>query len=214
MEKVIFHIWLISCTVSKIRNCKNGFHTNIKCFINQAFICFWIIAKMNRNWSIFINWSHNVLIDLFCDCRNKWCSKFWQANQTIIKCCKCSCLIFCFFMNPESFTDAAGNIQSIASVKGEEQVCILEIPVGASIAGTKITEKFIQIGLNSSSYANLTDDALSIVRNACFYLMGMNSGLPSKTDTFESASTGMRIYLSSDILNVSFDCDGYDKTNI
>ena len=71
------------------------------------------------------------------------------------------------YMNPESFTDAAGNIKSIASVKGEEQVCILEIPVGASVAGTKISEKFIQIGLNSSSYANLTNDALSIVRNAC-----------------------------------------------
>ena len=117
------------------------------------------------------------------------------------------------YMNPESFTDAAGNIKSIASVKGEEQVCILEIPVGASIAGTKITEKFIQIGLNSSSYANLTNDALSIVRNACNYLMGMNSGL-SNTDTFKSTATGMNIYVSSGILNISFDNDGYDKANI
>ena len=118
------------------------------------------------------------------------------------------------YMNPESFTDAAGNIQSIASVKGEEQVCILEIPVGASVAGTKISEKFIQIGLNSSSYANLTNDALSIVRNACYYLMGMNSGLPSNTDTFKSTATGMSIYVSSGILNISFDNDGYDKTII
>jgi hypothetical protein len=118
------------------------------------------------------------------------------------------------YMNPESFTDAAGNIQSIASVKGEEQVCILEIPVGASVAGTKISEKFIQIGLNSSSYANLTNDALSIVRNACYYLMGMNSGLPSNSDTFKSTATGMSIYVSSGILNISFDNDGYDKANI
>mgnify|MGYP003461096034 FL=1 len=117
------------------------------------------------------------------------------------------------YMNPESFTDAAGNIKSIASVKGEEQVCILEIPVGASVAGTKISEKFIQIGLNSSSYANLTNDALSIVRNACYYLMGMNSGL-SNTDSFKSTATGMSIYVSSGILNISFDNDGYDKANI
>jgi hypothetical protein len=79
------------------------------------------------------------------------------------------------FMNPESFTDATGDINAIASVKGEDQVCILEIPVGNSVAGTKITEKFIQIGLNSSSFANLTEDGLHVIKNACYYLLNLNA---------------------------------------
>lgn len=76
------------------------------------------------------------------------------------------------YMNPESFVDATGVISSIANIKGEEQVSILEIEAGSSIAGTKINERYIQIGLNSSSYANITDDGLSVIKNACYYLMG------------------------------------------
>ncbi|MBR3519210.1 MAG: T9SS type A sorting domain-containing protein, partial [Paludibacteraceae bacterium] len=44
----------------------------------------------------------------------------------------------------------------------------------SSIAGTKINEPYIQIGLNSSSYGNITEDGLSVIKNACYYLMGMN----------------------------------------
>ncbi|MBR5210377.1 MAG: rhamnogalacturonan lyase [Paludibacteraceae bacterium] len=118
------------------------------------------------------------------------------------------------YMNPESFTNATGDIKSIASVKDENQVCILEIPVGASIAGTKISDKFIQIGLNSSSYANLTNDALSIVRNACYYLMGLNSA--TNAGNFTSASNDMdaNIFVSSDILRITFEADDYDEVNI
>ncbi|MBO7636155.1 MAG: T9SS type A sorting domain-containing protein, partial [Paludibacteraceae bacterium] len=76
------------------------------------------------------------------------------------------------YMNPESFIDATGVISSIANIKGEEQVSILEIEAGSSIAGTKINERYIQIGLNSSSYANITVDGLSVIKNACYYLMG------------------------------------------
>ena len=118
------------------------------------------------------------------------------------------------YMNPESFTNATGDIKSIASVKDENQVCILEIPVGASIAGTKISDKFIQIGLNSSSYANLTNDALSIVRNACYYLMGLNSA--TNTGDFTSTSNDMdaNIFVSSDILRITFEADDYDEVSI
>ncbi len=118
------------------------------------------------------------------------------------------------FMNPESFTDATGDIKTIASVIDENQVCILEIPVGASIAGTKISDKFIQIGLNSSSYANLTNDALSIVRNACYYLMGLNSA--TNAGNFTSASNDMdaNIFVSSDILRITFEADDYDEVSI
>lgn len=76
------------------------------------------------------------------------------------------------YMNPESLTDKEGTIESVASIKGEEAVSILEIEAGAKVAGTVIPKDYIQIGLNSSSYANVTDDALSVIKNACLYLLG------------------------------------------
>lgn len=76
------------------------------------------------------------------------------------------------YMNPESLTDKEGTIESVASIKGEEAVSIFEIEAGAKVAGTVIPENYIQIGLNSSSYANVTDDALSVIKNACLYLLG------------------------------------------
>ena len=76
------------------------------------------------------------------------------------------------YMNPESLTDKEGSIEPVASIKGEEAVSIFEIEAGAKVAGTVIPKNYIQIGLNSSSYANVTDDALSVIKNACLYLLG------------------------------------------
>lgn len=90
------------------------------------------------------------------------------------------------YMNPESFTDATGSISTIASIKGEDQVSILEIKAGASVAGTKLTQDYIQIGVNSNSYANITNDGLSIIRNACYYLMDINK---EGTLAYETATT-------------------------
>ncbi len=76
------------------------------------------------------------------------------------------------YMNPEALTDKEGTIEPVASIKGEEAVSIFEIEAGAKVAGTVIPKDYIQIGLNSSSYANVTDDALSVIKNACLYLLG------------------------------------------
>ena len=76
------------------------------------------------------------------------------------------------YMNPEALTDKEGTIEPVASIKGEEAVSILEIEAGTKVAGTVIPKDYIQIGLNSSSYANVTDDALSVIKNACLYLLG------------------------------------------
>ncbi len=121
------------------------------------------------------------------------------------------------YMNTASFTDKSGLIIDIASVKDEEnQICIFEIASGATIAGVTLTEKFIQIGLNSSSFVNLTDDALSIVRNACYYLMGVEKSTPTETNTLKASTA--RFALSPnpahDILNVSCEADEYDVIRI
>jgi len=84
------------------------------------------------------------------------------------------------YMNPASLKSVSGgSISSLAYVKGQTaQVSVFEIPAGTSVAGTSIKKNFIQIGINSSSYANVTHDGVSMVKNACFYLLGV---LTSKT---------------------------------
>lgn len=83
------------------------------------------------------------------------------------------------YMNPSYFKDVEGAITPIASIKGETNVSILEIPKGTMIAGTEIKADFIQIGINSSSYANITDNGLSLIKNSCSYLMGCTDEVTS-----------------------------------
>lgn len=75
------------------------------------------------------------------------------------------------YMNAESFTDLDGEVKSIAAISGEEQTAILEIEAGAEVNGNRLQSKMLQIGINSSSYANLTPEAEQLLRNSCFYLM-------------------------------------------
>ena len=75
------------------------------------------------------------------------------------------------YMNPEQLNDATGTINTVATIEGENQVCIFEMAPGSSVAGTYLKEPYIQIGINSSSYALLTEDGLSIIKNACYYLL-------------------------------------------
>ena len=79
------------------------------------------------------------------------------------------------YMNPASFSSVSGGtITSLANVKDQTaQISILEIPAGTTVAGTLVPKKFIQIGINGSSYANVTTDAVSIVKNACYYLLDL-----------------------------------------
>lgn len=119
------------------------------------------------------------------------------------------------FMNPASFTDKSGLITDIASVKDEEeQICIFEIAEGATIAGVTLTDKFIQIGLNSSSYANLTDEALSVIRNACYYLMGVE--ISSNINSLPAASGKMSIspVPAKDVLILSYEASERDVVTL
>ncbi len=84
------------------------------------------------------------------------------------------------YMNPDQFTDAVGTINTVAKVDGEDQVCIFEMAPGSSVAGTMLAKPYIQIGLNSSSYSLITDDGLSVVKNACYYLLDYTEGYTSE----------------------------------
>ena len=103
------------------------------------------------------------------------------------------------FMNPASFTNMQGVINSIASIKDDENVTILEINEGSSINGDKINKKLLQIGLNSSSYGNLTDNELTLIKNSCYYLAGK-----------EPVSTNLNVVNSNDwMIAPTFVSDNY-----
>jgi hypothetical protein len=72
------------------------------------------------------------------------------------------------YMDPAQFKNVTGGtIRSLATIGGlASQSSILEIPAGTTVAGSPINNKFIQIGINSNSYAQVTDDGVAIVRNA------------------------------------------------
>lgn len=76
------------------------------------------------------------------------------------------------YMDPSAFTTPSGGaVSSVATVKNNAtQSSILQMPAGITVAGTLIPKDFIQIGINSSSYANVTDDGVRIVLNAVYYL--------------------------------------------
>lgn len=59
---------------------------------------------------------------------------------------------------------------------------IVEVPVGASINGTTTTARFLMIGVSEASTANLTDDALKLISNACGYLLGNEVSAVSESD--------------------------------
>lgn len=102
------------------------------------------------------------------------------------------------YMDPSQFKNVTGGtIHSLATVAGmASQSSILEIPAGTTVAGSPINHKFIQIGINSSSYAQVTSDGVAIVRNSLLYLMGnelaepIDHGLTSTANRDQTVLTG------------------------
>lgn len=96
------------------------------------------------------------------------------------------------YMNPASFNSVDGDLNVLATIKGSENVCIFEAAPGTAISGTKLTEKYVQIGINSSSLANVTDQTVALINNACRYLLGLN-GSETSTDNVV-ANVGLSVY--------------------
>ena len=59
---------------------------------------------------------------------------------------------------------------------------VIEVPVGESINGVTTTSKFLMIGVSEYSTANLSDDALRLLSNACDYLLGNEVSAVSESD--------------------------------
>ncbi len=78
------------------------------------------------------------------------------------------------YADPSQFTVSGGTIDNIANIAGNTaQSGIFEIPVGTTVGGNTTTERWMQVGINSSSYANITDDGVTLMLNTAYYLMGL-----------------------------------------
>jgi pectate lyase len=121
------------------------------------------------------------------------------------------------YMNPLEFkTIVGGTITSLATMPGQPtQVCIFTIPKGLSVAGTLIPKPFIQIGINSNSYALLTEDAVSIVKNACFQLLDLLNGATfvQKITTTDDGISNLYCYTKG-VTMIRFSADRCGKAKL
>jgi len=79
---------------------------------------------------------------------------------------------------------------------------IVEIPVGTSMNGTTVPQRFLMIGVSESSTANLTATATQLIENSCYYLLGIS--IPATTikesktgSQFKIIQTATSIYVDT-----------------
>jgi pectate lyase len=114
------------------------------------------------------------------------------------------------FMDPTQFKNVSGGtIKSLAIVGAQAgKVSILEIPAGTTVAGTPINQKFIQIGINSASYGQVTTDGVTIVKNACLYLMGNELAEPVLHTLTSTGSRDQTVVSGAAISDIIFTWGG------
>lgn len=99
---------------------------------------------------------------------------------------------------------AADDILVLAHPSSNENTdAIFEIPVGTTLNGTTTTARFLNIGISEASTANLTAEALSLITNACTYLLD-NSTPVSETDGDADALTFENGHIRSSADNVQY----------
>lgn len=103
------------------------------------------------------------------------------------------------------FLNVVGTLETLATIKDATtgldavagQLCIMEFPVGASIAGTTIPQKFIQIGISGTSYALVTAEALTVIKNAAYYVADMNTGLNNVSQSLPVTQTSKELLVNT-----------------
>jgi hypothetical protein len=93
-----------------------------------------------------------------------------------------------------AYLNVVGTPDTLATIKDATtgldaatgQLSIMEFPVGSSVAGTSIQQKFVQIGVSGTSYALLTSDALKVIKNAAYYLTGLEIVTKNVNPTIEN----------------------------
>jgi hypothetical protein len=93
-----------------------------------------------------------------------------------------------------------GEVKVLANIKDATtgQINVAEMPVGISMNGVNIQQKFVQIGISGTSYANVTEAGLKLVKNAAYYV----SGLEIKSGVNDPKDNNLRIVQTSRDLTI------------
>lgn len=62
----------------------------------------------------------------------------------------------------------------LANAIGTDTMAIVEIPVGTSMNGTTVNSRFLMMGMSEYSLPYLTANAIQLIENSCYYLLGMD----------------------------------------
>lgn len=101
-----------------------------------------------------------------------------------------------------SYNNVVGTIDTLATIKDATtgQLCVMEIPSTTSVGGTLVARKFLQIGISGTSYANVTDAGITMVKNAIAYLI-----TPIVSGVQEIAKTELSVNRTSSALEIMTD---------
>lgn len=109
-----------------------------------------------------------------------------------------------------AYLNVTGTPDTLATVKDATtgldatsgQLSIMEFPIGASVNGTTIQQKFVQIGVSGTSYGLVTPQALTVIRNAVYYLAGLT--VPSTPlKVFSTYNDQLSVKQSSELLTTN-----------
>lgn len=93
------------------------------------------------------------------------------------------------YIVPSAFVTSGGEISTVAEIKNNpDQSSIIQIAPGTTIGGTLVPKRFVQVGINSVSFANVTDDGVKIVLNTCYYLLDTGAWVGLNTLTSSQVS--------------------------
>ncbi len=118
------------------------------------------------------------------------------------------------YMDPTQFLNLTGSATSLAYVKGTAtQSCVIQIPSGSVVNGTTIPQNFIQIGINASSFAKVSESGVKLILNACYYQLGESFETTTNLSNCKGASS-FSCYptLVQDVFNINY--PGVNKATI
>lgn len=81
------------------------------------------------------------------------------------------------------WTNATGMIPLAAPVSHDNQTAMAYFPAGSGVGTTTFLEPMLMLGISEYSTASLTSEALILLRNAVYFLLGEDPTLPEEPDT-------------------------------
>lgn len=105
----------------------------------------------------------------------------------------------------------AGNVSVLATASSNSATdVIVEVPVGTEIGGVTIQKPFLSIGVSEYSTTKLSALGTQLIKDACYYLMGMEIPLGVENEIVSSKKSSFKKYWKDNQIVVCNDEDCVD----